>query len=65
MGGRPPLENFCFIKNGFSVLAGTADRRFRYGDYDFGVIAGSMHMARVLCSKSRFVLRKTYLAMFQ
>jgi hypothetical protein len=21
------------------VLAGTADRRFRYGDYDFGVIA--------------------------
>ena len=37
---------------------------FYFGGYDFGVTAGSMHMARVLCSKFNFVLRKTYLAMF-
>ncbi len=34
------------------------------GDYDFGVIAGSMHMARVICCKSYFMQRITYLAMF-
>lgn len=34
------------------------------GDYDFGVIAGSMHMARVICCKSNFMQRITYLAMF-
>ena len=33
------------------------------GDCDFGVIAGSMHMARVICCKSNFMQRITYLAM--
>lgn len=39
----------------------TANRRFLNGDYDFGVIA-TLSNARVLCSKSDFMLHKTYLA---
>ena len=35
-----------------------------YGDYDSGVIAGSMHMARVFCCKLHFMQQETYLAMF-
>ena len=50
--------------DGFSGLVGNCQPQVWYSEYDFGVIAGSMHMARVLCSKSNFVLRKTYLAMF-
>lgn len=32
-----------------------------FGDYDFGVIAGSMHMARVFCCKLHFMQQKAYL----
>lgn len=35
-----------------------------FGDYDFGVIAGSMHMARFFCCKLHFMQQKAYLAMF-
>ena len=35
-----------------------------YGDYDFGVIAGSMHMARVSRHNLRYECLGTYLAMF-
>ncbi|MDE6521905.1 MAG: hypothetical protein K2L17_03720 [Muribaculaceae bacterium] len=35
-----------------------------FGDYDFGVIAGSMHMARVSRHYLSFECLGTYLAMF-
>ena len=35
-----------------------------FGDYDFGVIAGSMHMARVMRHYLGFECLMTYLAMF-
>ena len=35
-----------------------------FGDYDFGVIAGSMHMARVSGHNLGYECPGTYLAMF-
>ena len=35
-----------------------------FGDYDFGVIAGSMHMARVSGHNIGYECTGTYLAMF-
>ncbi len=59
------ISYFLVSLGGYLVVwLETANRRFVNGDYDFGVIA-TLSIARVLCSKSDFMLHKTYLAMNQ
>ena len=62
LGGRPDFLGSCFVGRWILVVwLETANRRFLYADYDSGVIA-TLSIARVLCSQSNFLLRKTYLA---
>lgn len=68
LGMTPGFLKILFHKTGikwFGGIYGYYCTAGSFGDYDFGGIAGSMHMARVFCCKSYFMQRKTYLAMFR
>ena len=58
LGGLPDFLLSCFIGWIFSGMVGNCQPQVCYGDYDFGVIA-TLSIARVLCSKSDFMLHKT------